>query len=131
VLPALLIERGLVAAVEDLAERSPIPLVLTTEPAADDALPPAVESTVYHVVAEALTNAVKHAHATKVAVDVARAAGRLRVEIADDGVGGADAGRGTGLRGLEDRVSAVRGTIRVDSPPGGGTLIVAELPCDG
>jgi signal transduction histidine kinase len=129
VLPALLIERGLVAAVEDLAERSPVPFVLSTEPGADHPLPPAVESTVYHVVVEALTNAVKHAGATKVSVDITRAGGRLRVEFADDGAGGARVGAGEGLRGIVDRAGALGGTVTVDSPPDRGTRLVLEVPC--
>ncbi|MFC5138176.1 ATP-binding protein [Actinomycetospora rhizophila] len=129
VLPALLIERGLVAAVEELAERSPLPLVLSAETGADDDLLPAVESTAYHVVVEAVTNAVKHAGATKVAVDVARVADRLRVEIADDGVGGVRVGAGAGLRGIADRAGAVGGGIVVDSVAGRGTRLVLEVPC--
>ncbi|GAA4787854.1 hypothetical protein GCM10023200_22660 [Actinomycetospora chlora] len=129
VLPALLIERGLVAAVEDLGERSPVPLVLSAGPGADDGLPPAVESTAYHVVVEAVTNAVKHAGATTVAVDVTRVGDRLRVEIADDGVGGARAGTGAGLRGMADRAGALGGTIALDSDEGRGTRMVLEVPC--
>ncbi|MDD7936414.1 ATP-binding protein [Actinomycetospora straminea] len=129
VLPALLIEQGLVAAVEDLAERSPLPLVLTAEAGADEDLLPAAESTAYHVVVEAVTNAVKHAGATKVAVDIARVGGRLRVEVADDGVGGARVGAGAGLRGVADRAGAVGGGIVLDSAEGRGTRLVLEVPC--
>ncbi|WP_166660060.1 sensor histidine kinase [Actinomycetospora succinea] len=129
VMPALLLERGLVAAVEDLAERSPLPVLLTTEPGADDALPPAVESTVYHVVVEAVTNAVKHARATKILVEVVRDGDRLRVEVADDGVGGAAVGAGAGLRGVADRAGALGGTAVLDSPDDQGTRLVLEVPC--
>ncbi|MHC1561273.1 sensor histidine kinase [Actinomycetospora sp. C-140] len=129
VLPALLIERGLVAAVEDLAERSPLPLVLTTAPGADDALPPAVESTAYHVVVEAVTNAVKHAQATSVGVEVLRRDDRLRVAVLDDGTGGAVVGAGAGLRGIADRAGALGGTVVLDSVPGRGTRLVVEVPC--
>ncbi|MCD2190511.1 sensor histidine kinase [Actinomycetospora soli] len=129
VLPTLLIERGLVAAIEELADRSPLPLLLSAEEGADDDLPPAIESSVHHVVVEAVTNAVKHARATKVAVEVARVADRLRVEIDDDGVGGARIGGGAGLRGIADRVGALDGTLLLDSPPGRGTRLVLEVPC--
>ncbi|MEJ2867802.1 serine hydrolase [Actinomycetospora sp. OC33-EN08] len=129
VLPALLIERGLLAAVEDLAERSPLPVVLAADPQADEALPPEVESTVYHVVVEAVTNAVKHARATKVSVDVVRLGDRLRVEIADDGVGGAQVGGGAGLRGIADRAGALGGSVTLDSVEGRGTGLVLEVPC--
>lgn len=128
-LPALLIERGLVAAVEDLAERSPLPVVLSTEEGADDALPPAVESTVYHVVVEAVTNAVKHARATKIEIDVVRVGDQLRVEVADDGTGGARVGGGAGLRGIADRAGALGGTAVLDSAEGRGTRLVLEVPC--
>ena len=129
VMPALLLERGIVAAVEDLVERTPLPVLLTTEPGADDGLPPAVESTVYHVVVEAVTNAVKHARATKVVVDVARVGDRLRVEVADDGVGGAAVRGGAGLRGIADRAGALGGTAVLDSPERRGTRLILEVPC--
>ncbi|WP_433802226.1 ATP-binding protein [Actinomycetospora sp. CA-084318] len=129
VLPTLLIERGLVAAIEELADRSPLPLLLSAEEGADDGLPPTVESSVYHVVVEAVTNAVKHARATKVAVGVGRVGDRLRVEIDDDGVGGARVGGGAGLRGAGDRVGALGGSMLVESPEGRGTRLVVEVPC--
>ncbi|MDL5158319.1 sensor histidine kinase [Actinomycetospora termitidis] len=128
VMPALLLERGLVAAVEDLARRSPLPVLLVTGPGVDQDLPPAVESTVYHLVVEAVTNAVKHARATKVDVDLARVGGRLRVTVADDGIGGAAVGRGAGLRGIADRAGALGGTVVLDSPDGRGTRLVLEAP---
>ena len=83
----------------------------------------------YFIVAEALTNAVKHSRATAAALRIARRNGHLRIELRDDGVGGADAGGGTGLRGLRDRVEALGGRLIVHSPPRGGTRIIAELPC--
>jgi signal transduction histidine kinase len=91
--------------------------------------PPAVESAAYFVVTEALTNVARHAHATRAAVAIARAGDRLVVEVRDDGVGGVAIDGGTGLAGLRDRVAALGGTLRVVSPAGGPTTILAELPC--
>ena len=93
-------------------------------------LPAAVEATAYFITAEALTNVFKYAHATKASVDLIEDRGRLRLTITDDGVGGADPKRGSGLRGLYDRVSALDGRFMVSSPDGGGTSIVAELPLE-
>lgn len=128
VMPASLIERGLSAATEDLVDHVPVPtrLELGVE---DGTLSPAVESTAYFVVAEALTNAVKHSHAHELAVRLALAGGNLLIEIDDDGVGGAQPGHGVGLRSLADRVDVLGGRLRVESPPGRGTRLVAELPC--
>jgi len=95
----------------------------------DGRLPPAIEATAYFVVAEALTNTAKHAGAQRATVSAREADGRLLIEIADDGAGGADIETGTGLRGLEDRVGALGGSFRIDSPPGAGTTISVELPC--
>jgi signal transduction histidine kinase len=94
-----------------------------------DRPPASIEANAYFIVAEALTNATRHASANHAEVDVSARDGRLRIEVVDDGVGGADASHGTGLRGLSDRAAAVDGTFTVTSPPGGGTRIVAELPC--
>ena len=91
--------------------------------------PAAIETTAYFVVAEALTNIARHAGATRAGVKVARQNGHLRVEITDDGIGGADTSRGTGLAGLVDRVQAVDGTLRISSPAGGPTILTVELPC--
>jgi signal transduction histidine kinase len=102
-----------------------VPAVVTAVPARRWA--DAVEQTCYFVVSEALANAAKHAGATQVAVEVRETAAVLRVEVADDGAGGADAG-GSGLRGLADRVEALGGRLRVASPPDGGTVVTAELP---
>ncbi len=135
VMPAGLIERGLAAAVEDLADRMPVRTRLDTDglPATEGKLPAAVESTAYFVVAEGLANALKHARARQLTVRLARAGGHLVIEVGDDGIGGAclDAGSGggSGLRGLADRVEALGGRLRCDSRPGGGTTLAAELPC--
>jgi signal transduction histidine kinase len=124
--PAVLTERGLRAAVESLAAGMPFAVAVAV---AGGPWPPAVEATAYYVVSEALTNVVRHARATSARVTVESAGGRLVVEVADDGAGGADPGRGSGLRGLRDRLAAVGGALRVESPAGAGTRIHAELPC--
>ncbi len=128
VMPALLTERGLGAAVEELAGRSPIPVTLDLEDARGP-LPGAVETTGYFIVAEALANAVKHSHAGALDLHMRREDGHLRIELRDDGVGGAHANGGAGLRGMTDRVEALDGRLVVSSPPGDGTSVVAELPC--
>jgi signal transduction histidine kinase len=124
--PAVLSDRGLAPALEALAGRSPVPVRLDGTP--PDGLPPAVEAAAYFVVAEALTNVVKYANASQARVCVSRTNGRAVVEVADDGVGGADPDRGSGLRGLADRVSALDGTLELRSPEGAGTLLRAEIP---
>jgi signal transduction histidine kinase len=124
--PALLAERGLAEAIRSLAARTQLPTSVTVNPG--QRVPPAVESAAYFVVAEALTNAVKHSAATRLTVDVARDGDLLVVQVADDGVGGADAS-GSGLAGLRKRIEALDGTMRLASPPGGPTLLHAELPC--
>jgi signal transduction histidine kinase len=129
VMPALLIERGLYAATEDLVDRMPVPTRLELS-AADRPLPDSVVSTGYFVVAEALTNAIKHSKARELAVSLARPDGALRIEVRDDGVGGARVGGGWGLRGMADRLDVLGGRLVVDSPRGGGTLVVAEVPCE-
>jgi signal transduction histidine kinase len=123
--PPILSERGLAAAVEALVERGSLP-VQATIPA--DRLPDEVEAAAYFLIAESLTNAAKHAAASSVRVDATITAGTLRVTVADDGRGGADASRGSGLVGLVDRLAAIGGTVAVDSPPGGGTRLTAEIP---
>ncbi len=127
-MPAGLIERGLCAATEDLVDHLPIPTELRMT-ITDRSLPAAVENTAYFVVAEALTNALKHARPSALSVLLDRVDGHLRVEIEDDGRGGASIGVGSGLRGLVDRVDTLGGTLEVISPLGAGTRIVAELPC--
>jgi signal transduction histidine kinase len=124
--PALLAERGLEEAIRALAARTKLPTSVTVDPGGRVA--PAVESAAYFVVAEALTNAVKHSRATRLTVDVTREGDLLVVQVADDGVGGADAS-GSGLSGLRKRIEALDGELRVASPPGGPTLLHAELPC--
>ena len=123
--PAILTDRGLAAALESLATRSPVPVEID---AAVDGLPAAVEAAAYYVVAESLANVVKYARASHAAVRISQGEECLEVEVADDGVGGADPTAGTGLRGLADRVEALDGSLTVESPTGKGTLIRAELP---
>jgi signal transduction histidine kinase len=124
--PAMLTEAGLGPALGSLAERAPLEVVVHATPA--KRLPEQVEAAVYYVVAEALTNATKHAHATRVVVRVEQVDGVARVEVADDGRGGADPSRGSGIVGLRDRVDALGGTLDVESPPGAGTVVRARLP---
>jgi signal transduction histidine kinase len=122
--PAILTDRGLEAALQALAERAPVPVTLSV-----DQVPRAVEAAIYFVVSEGLTNVAKYAGASSAAVTVRRDASGVAVEIADDGVGGADMAAGSGLRGLADRVGALDGRIWVESPPGEGTRLLAEIPC--
>jgi signal transduction histidine kinase len=126
--PAILSEGGLGPALRTLARRSSVPVQLQVGLAGR--LPERVEVTAYYVVSEALTNAVKHADASAVQVDVDRDDGLVRLAIRDDGVGGADPGRGSGLIGLKDRVEGTGGTMRVESRPGEGTSLLVELPVD-
>ena len=129
VMPALLIERGLYAAVEDLVDRSPVPAELRVT-GSDRDLPEHVQSTAYFLVAEGLANAVKHATASRVDVRIERAPATLLVDVSDDGVGSAVAkDDGMGLHSLADRVDVLGGRLVVDSPPHGGTRLTAELPC--
>ena len=126
--PAILARGGLRSAVKALARRSPVPVALDMR--VSGRLPEHVEVSAYYVIAEALTNAAKHARASAVTVELeADAAGAvLRVEVRDDGAGGADFRRGTGLLGLKDRAEALGGQIVLDSPPGAGTSLRVELP---
>jgi signal transduction histidine kinase len=124
--PVILTEAGLGPALSALAERSVVPATITDQP--DRRLPAAVEATAYFVVSEALANAAKHASATRVAIGARCTPGMLRVEISDDGVGGADRRRGSGIEGLEDRVAAMGGSLTIDSPHGQGTLLIAQIP---
>ena len=125
--PAVLSERGLSAALEALAGRAPVPVGVTVPP---DRLPPAVEAAAYYVISEALANVAKYAEASAVEISVTRQNGRAVIEVADDGVGGADPTRGSGLSGLVDRVEALDGVLKVESEPGAGTRIRAEFPCE-
>jgi signal transduction histidine kinase len=124
--PAVLSDRGLQPALRSLVSRAPVPVAVD---APIGRLPEAVESAAYFVASEGLANVAKYAHATCARVTVRHTGDRLRVEVADDGIGGADAGRGSGLRGLADRLAALDGTIAVDSPTGRGTRLRAEIPC--
>jgi signal transduction histidine kinase len=124
--PAVLSDRGLAPALEALAGRSPVPVELQGTPR--ERLPPAVEAAAYFVVAEALTNVVKYANASQARVSVSRSNSHAVVEVVDDGVGGADPDRGSGLHGLADRISALDGTLELRSPQGAGTLLRAEIP---
>jgi signal transduction histidine kinase len=124
--PAILTELGLVPALQSLAERSTVPA--TVEATIDGRLPAPVEATAYFVVSEALANVGKYAKATAVTVRADALNGMLSLEIADDGVGGADPSRGSGLRGLGDRVAAVDGTLGVESQPGAGTRLTVRIP---
>jgi PAS domain S-box-containing protein len=124
--PAVLSDRGLGPALEALVARTPFSVELDL---LDDRLPEPVEAAAYYVVSEALANVAKYAQASSVAVSIASVNGHAVVEIADDGVGGADSSKGSGLRGLVDRVEALDGRLHVESPAGVGTRIRAEIPC--
>jgi signal transduction histidine kinase len=124
--PALLSDRGLGPALEALAARAPVPT--TVDGAPEHRLPPAIESACYFVTAEALTNVAKYAGATSASVSLAVEHGRVRLIVRDDGAGGADFNAGSGLRGLRDRVEALDGRLELDSPPGLGTTLIAEMP---
>jgi len=132
--PAVLNDRGLDAALSGLAARAPLPVRLRVE--APRRASPSVEAVAYFIVSEALTNVARHARATQAEVTVTRQGDVLRIAVTDDGCGGAvppegdGPGAGTGLRGLAQRAAAVDGTLTIDSPPGGPTVIVAELPCE-
>jgi signal transduction histidine kinase len=126
VVPATLTERGLYAAAEELTDRMPVPVAIDFDPDGGE-LPLGVETAGYFVVSEAFTNAVKHSGAEEMRLSIGRRDGSLRIEVVDDGVGGARLG--SGLRGLADRVDALRGELTIDSPPGGGTRILMEVPC--
>jgi signal transduction histidine kinase len=125
--PAVLSDRGLVAALHALADRASVPVTLTRVP--DGRLPDPIEAAIYYLVAEAITNIAKYAQATQASVAVERVNGIATVVVSDDGVGGAQPGPGSGLVGLADRVEALGGRLHVDSPPGRGTRLSAEIPC--
>lgn len=125
--PTVLAEDGLDAALESLARRASFPVEIRGS--VGGRLPATAELAAYFFVAEALTNVAKHAHATYATVEVSRSGSVLRIAVADDGVGGADAAKGSGLRGLSDRLAAVDATLTVASPIGEGTTLVAEIPC--
>jgi signal transduction histidine kinase len=125
--PAVLTGHGLGVALEHVAARAPVPVRLSVE--LEGRLPEQVEIAAYYVVTESVTNIAKHAQATSATVDIACHGDEVIVEIVDDGVGGADSERGSGLRGLADRVEALGGRLRVWTPQGGGTRVQAEIPC--
>jgi signal transduction histidine kinase len=125
--PSILTERGLAPALDELAKRSPLAVTLRVE--LDRRLPDHVESCAYFLVSEALANTAKHAHTREAAVTAQLANGVLTIEVGDDGIGGAGFGRGSGLRGLTDRVEGLGGRLALTSPPGRGTLVRAEIPC--
>jgi signal transduction histidine kinase len=124
--PAVLSDHGLCAALEALAARAPVPVQVRGE--VEDPLRPAVEAAAYFVTSEALANMAKYAQAKEAFVEVSLEEGCLRLEVRDDGVGGADPANGSGLRGLKDRVDALDGTIALESPPGVGTTLTVEIP---
>jgi signal transduction histidine kinase len=126
--PRVLSEHGLAGALAVLAKDLSLPVVIKIS---DDRLPERVAVAVYFVCAEALTNVAKHAAAAHIAVAVTSSDGRVRVEIADDGIGGADPAHGSGLRGLADRVETFGGTLLVESTSGHGTRLAAEIPLGG
>jgi signal transduction histidine kinase len=125
--PAVLTDRGLDAALSALSARSPIPVRLDVE--LRERPPASVEATAYFIVAEALANAAKHARAHAIDVRVRLIGDKLQVDVADDGVGGAEERPGGGIAGLADRASSVEGSLSITSPAGGPTIIAAELPC--
>jgi signal transduction histidine kinase len=124
--PAVLTDRGLKAAVEALAARAPLPVEISDVSA--ERMPEPVEVAAFYVISESLANVAKYASASVARVSVVRQNGRLVVEVGDDGVGGADTSKGSGLRGLADRVEALSGCLEVQSEPGRGTRVRAEIP---
>ena len=114
-------------AIDTLARRAPLPVAVGELPS--ERLPEQIELAAYFVVSEALTNVAKYASASEASVTVTKENGRLRIEVSDDGVGGADLALGTGLRGLTDRLAAIEGWLDIDSRPGHGTTVRATIPC--
>jgi signal transduction histidine kinase len=125
--PSILTERGLGAALDDLAKRSTLAVALRLE--LDRRLPDHVESCAYFLVSESLANAAKHAHTREASVSARLDGDLLTIDVRDDGIGGAAFDRGSGLRGLVDRVEGLGGRLSVASPPGRGTTVHAEIPC--
>jgi signal transduction histidine kinase len=126
--PAVLDDRGLDAALSGIAARAPLPVRLTVD--VPERASPTVEAVAYFVVSECLTNIARHAKARQATIDVRRDGQRLRVQVTDDGVGGADPSRGSGLASLAQRARSVDGRLHIDSPPGGPTAVTVELPCE-
>jgi signal transduction histidine kinase len=125
--PAVLTQTGLAGAIQALAERSPVPITITEVP--QQRFPAAIEATAYFVVSEALANVAKHSRASVACVTIHTLPDSLVVSVSDDGSGGATPEGGSGLRGLNDRVAAVGGRLHIDSPPGAGTRLEADIPC--
>jgi signal transduction histidine kinase len=125
--PAVVSGHGLAVALEQLAVRAPVPVELRVE--IEGRLAEPLEVAAYYVVSESLANVAKHAQAKAARVEIVKVNGQLMLEIVDDGIGGADSERGTGIRGLADRVEALNGRLRVWTPRGGGTRVKAEIPC--
>jgi signal transduction histidine kinase len=125
--PAVLTQTGLAGAVQALAERSPVPTTIAEVP--PQRFPAAIEATAYFVVSEALANVAKHSHAGAARVTIRALPDSLVVTVSDDGTGGATPDGGSGLRGLSDRVAAAGGRLHIDSPPGAGTCLEADIPC--
>ena len=125
--PAVLSDRGLAAALQGLADRAPVPVELDVR--IEDRLSEQVEVALFYVAAEALTNVAKYADATAVHLRLLRTNGEAVVEIADNGVGGANLQHGSGLRGLRDRVESLDGVLQVTSEPGQGTIVRVVIPC--
>ena len=124
--PAVLTDHGLKPALHALVSRVPVPV--TVEVDLNGRLPAPVETAAYFVASEALTNVAKYANASQATVAVRQVDGRVTVDVADDGLGGADAAHGSGLRGLADRVAVLDGTLSLESPGGGGTRLRAKIP---
>jgi signal transduction histidine kinase len=127
--PTILAQAGLLPAIRSLTDRCPIPVEVNGD-VGDDRLAPPLEATLYFVVAESITNAVKHSKGKRMCVSLSRQSGWATIEVSDDGVGGADISLGSGLRGLTDRVAAVGGRLEVKTAPGVGTVVHAEVPCE-
>jgi signal transduction histidine kinase len=125
--PALLMERGLGAALEELGRRSTVPVLLDLR--LTGAVPSDIEAAAYFVASEALANVGKHSHASRVALSAVTEGSELHLQVTDDGLGGANADLGSGLRGLDDRVEAVGGSLDIYSPAGNGTRLTVVLPC--
>ena len=123
----MLTELGLIPALRTLVRRAPLPVGLEYD--SEERCPAAVEAAAYFLAAEALTNVARYANATRADIRVTRPDGALAIEIADDGAGGADPTAGSGLRGMTDRLTALDGTLLIDSPPGGGTRVRGVIPC--
>ncbi|MGH8989852.1 MAG: histidine kinase [Acidimicrobiales bacterium] len=129
ILPPVLADRGVVGAVQALVLKSPVPVEMTTE-LPSERLPAPIESAAYFAIAEALTNVIKHSGAHFAWVVMIEANGVLSLAVGDDGQGGADPGQGSGLSGIEHRLEAFDGTMRISSPLGGPTVVTMEMPCE-